>query len=234
MSNDQSKQARLASIAEITRTLRPAQLIFAQAVVAGKSHAEAYRLAYPKSRKWGATTVGVNAARLMRSIRTAVEALRARATDDSIMDVMERKRRLSDLGRADPADYVHSGADGSWITFGPESPRRQAVAAIKSRTEMAAEGSGKNDAVFTELSLRNPVEAIRELNRMERIGVETVEPNTTIIIQCPWNMLPPGRKAWQRGRAIEGDATALPQSRSQIVGHPGESNPELGAQKPEE
>lgn len=79
-------------------------------------------------------------------------------------------RIAENVGEADITDYLEAGADGVYVSVGKESPRRGAIAYVKSRTEIAAEGSGKNDAVITDMGLHSPkvaIDAIDLLNKMD-------------------------------------------------------------------
>jgi hypothetical protein len=76
-----------------------------------------------------------------------------------------------DVIEADPADYMEAGADGSYVSFGKESPRRLAVSSVKSKTVMSGEGT-QDGAVITDLQLvpkQVGVAAIKELNAMDHV-----------------------------------------------------------------
>ena len=88
--------------------------------------------------------------------------------DASVAGPLERKQRLTEIVRARLTDYTHCGPDGDQINVGPESPNTGALQEITSRTEYDEDGS--HPRVITKLRLRDPVPAISELNRMERIG----------------------------------------------------------------
>ena len=143
---------------------------FVQERLKGKSQREAYRAAYPKSKKWKDATADSKACILeaRSKIGARLEWLKSQAADESVMSVIERKRILSEIARADPADYMVAGKDGTWITFGPESKNRRSVAGIKSRTT-------EDGAVITEIKLREPHAAIDLLNKMEGVYVEKHE-----------------------------------------------------------
>jgi hypothetical protein len=81
-----------------TTALTPRQEAFALAVASGKSQAEAYRTAYPKSQAWKDTAVWQQASRLMAvphvaarvaSHRTELAQRSLWAREDSVRSLME-------------------------------------------------------------------------------------------------------------------------------------------------
>jgi hypothetical protein len=121
--------------------------------------------------------VDIKASQLAATDKVAVRLaeLRKRAEDASIMSVVERKARLSEIARARVTDYQQLGADGAYINVGPESPNTAAIAEIVSTTKY--DENGGSPAVISRLTLHNPVKAIAELNKMERIGAESTTIN---------------------------------------------------------
>jgi hypothetical protein len=113
--------------------LRPQQEAFALAVASGKSQAEAYRAAYPKSKAWKDTAVWQQASRLMAlphvsarvaahrtelaqrslwaredSVRSLVEVVR---TADRPSDIVAAVKALNEMhGFNAPQKVEHSGA----------------------------------------------------------------------------------------------------------------------------
>ena len=114
-------------------------------------------------------TADACASRLLKygKIQARLEELRKKVEDASVMNVLERKQRLSVIGRGSPTDFMTAGADGCYIDVGPENVHAGAVQEITSRTEYNEDGAGA--AVVTKLKLHNPIQAISELNKMERI-----------------------------------------------------------------
>ncbi|GAG08479.1 unnamed protein product, partial [marine sediment metagenome] len=90
-------------------------------------------------------------------------------------DVTERKERLSEIARARLTDYVTCGPDRDLVNVGPDSPNTAALQEITSRTEIDKDGAGA--AVVTKVKLHNPMTAISELNKMERIYDEGMTVN---------------------------------------------------------
>lgn len=76
--------------------LTPQQELFAQGVAAGKSQAEAYRVAYPKALKWAPETVWNRASALMRDseVVARVEAIRAELAERGLWTREQSARAL--------------------------------------------------------------------------------------------------------------------------------------------
>jgi phage terminase small subunit len=130
-------------------------------------------------------SVAVTASRLLNNAKIVdrLSQLRKRVEDDSVMTVLERKQRLSEIARARLTDFMEMGKDGSWCNIGPETPFTGAISEIHSRTEYNDDTD--ISTVHTSVKLHNPVNAIQELNKMEKIysdasQVSTV--NNTLII----------------------------------------------------
>jgi hypothetical protein len=109
------------------------------------------------------------------NINARVEHLKEQLWKSQVLTISRRKQLLSrlaeDVIEADPSDYLEAGADGSYVSFGRESPRRIAVESIKSRTVMSGEGN-QDGAVITDLKLvpkQVGVAAIKELNAMDHV-----------------------------------------------------------------
>lgn len=108
-------------------------------------------------------------------IADRIDHLKEQLWRSQILTISRRKQLLSRLAEevieADPADYMEAGADGSYVSFGKESPRRLAVASVKSKTVMSGEGT-QDGAVITDLALvpkQVGVAAIKELNAMDHV-----------------------------------------------------------------
>lgn len=135
---------------------------------------DAYLAIYPKSAKWKRDHIHVKACLKKARVQKRIDWLVEQTASKKILTIQRRKEILSsiaqEIGEQDPADYITAGADGTWISFGPESRNRKAIAGIKSRTEMSGEGDKKDSAVITELRLRptsEAVAAIDVLNKMD-------------------------------------------------------------------
>ena len=113
-------------------SLTPMQELFAQNVASGKSQSASYRLAYPKSVKWGDSSVWVNAAKLMAiaHVSLRVDALKAELAEkalwkredsvrelmavinapDKAVDIVAAVKVLNEMhGYNEPKEVKHSG-----------------------------------------------------------------------------------------------------------------------------
>lgn len=121
-------------------------------------------------------------------IAARLAELRKRAEDASIMSVVERKARLSEIARARVTDYQESGADGGYISIGKESPNTAALSEIVSTTKY--DENGASPTLITRIRLHNPVQAIAELNKMEKLYSpespgETHNTQINIVVDSP-------------------------------------------------
>jgi phage terminase small subunit len=132
---------------------------FALALFDGKSATESARIA-----GYSDKNVGLQGHRLSKNaqISARVAELHKQASSTRVASVEERKARLTEIIRARYPDYVECGADGSWVSIGPESPNPGAVAEIQSKTD-------DRGTVFTAVKLHDPVKAMAELNKMEGV-----------------------------------------------------------------
>jgi phage terminase small subunit len=102
------------------------------------------------------------------SVQARLQELRERVASSKIMDVTERKERLSEIARGNLTDYQEAGLDGSgYISITKDSPNTAAIAGIESATKF--DENGNTGTLFTKVKLHNPVNAIAELNKMEHI-----------------------------------------------------------------
>lgn len=78
-------------------SLTPKQEKFAQEVASGKSQADAYREAYPRSKKWKAESVHEKASTLMANVkvRSRVDDLRKKVEERTLVDAAKVKRTQS-------------------------------------------------------------------------------------------------------------------------------------------
>jgi len=131
----------------------------------GMEQIDAYKAAGYAAGK--STTLSANASRLANKdiILHRLAELKARTASSKVMDVTERKERLSEIARARLTDYQTAGLDGSgYIEIGKESPNTAAISSIKTATKF--DENGNTGTLFTEIKLHNPVMAIAELNKM--------------------------------------------------------------------
>jgi phage terminase small subunit len=108
------------------------------------------------------------------NIQKRLAELSKKAEDASIMTVIERKQKLSDIARANLIDFQDSKGN---IADLKGKPHNQAI----SEYSVTIIGDGENAAVIKKaVKLHDPVRAIDLLNKMERIYEP--ENNTTINI----------------------------------------------------
>ena len=132
---------------------------FCQNWFAGKTKEEAAIIAGYKP-KW----VRSIASRLSTkaNILARYNELQQKAEDATIATVKERKQILTEITRGDLTDYQETGADGAWLNIGKESPHTKAISEITSRTN-------EDNSVITKVKLHSSIQAIAELNKMEKI-----------------------------------------------------------------
>jgi phage terminase small subunit len=106
-------------------------------------------------------------------IQERIKQLRKKAEDDSVMNVLERKQKLTEIARAKLTDYMELGQDGSWVNIGSETPNGGAIQEIHSRTEYDKDGA--NPTIYTSVKLHDPVKAIETLNKMDGIYTERID-----------------------------------------------------------
>lgn len=135
-----------------------------QGIMQREAYAQAgYSVNYPIAH------VDRNASVLAHSTKVLqrIKELNSEAESPGIMSVKERKERLSEIARARLTDYQESGQDGGWINIGKESPNTAALSEIVSTTKY--DDNGANPTLISRIRLHNPVNAIQELNKMEKI-----------------------------------------------------------------
>ena len=117
-------------------------------------------------------------------IVTRLKELNAKVASSSIMDVQERKERLTEIARARLTDFMELGADGSWVNIGPETKGSAAIQEIHSRTEYDKDGNAPT--IYTSVKLLDPMKAIDLLNKIDRIytdGLQVNVDNRSVTIQ---------------------------------------------------
>jgi len=85
---------------------------FIQELIKGKSQREAYKEAYPKSRKWTDNAVDARACRLFHTDKVLTrykelqDRLKKEAEDEAIITAKEVLKEFAKIGRADIKDYL--------------------------------------------------------------------------------------------------------------------------------
>ncbi len=110
------------------------------------------------------------------NIQARLRELRDKAEAESIMTVLERKQRLTEIARARVSDFVAHENGKTRVKVDLDSANNAAILEVNS--EEILNGAG----TLTKLKLRDPVAAINELNKMEgSYAPDKLDINVTII-----------------------------------------------------
>ena len=110
------------------------------------------------------------------NIQNRLKELQEKVASAKIMDVQERKERLSEIARGRLTDYQECGLDGSgYISITKNSPNTAAIASIESATKFDEEGN--TGTLFTKVRLHSPTQAIDLLNKMDKLYSEGTQVN---------------------------------------------------------
>lgn len=96
-----------------------------------------------------------------------LEELRRKTEDASVMDVLERKQVLTEIGRASMMNFAEVGQDGAWFNIDNSNLNSRAIQSIQSKTVLGKDGA--DDAVFIRVNLHDPTKAIDLLNKMDKL-----------------------------------------------------------------
>lgn len=153
--------------------LTPKQERFCLNIFQGMSQREAYIKAGYSS-KQGIGPIDRNSCILANSnkIIKRLSELKQAAEDESIATVQERKQILSDIARASLPDFLTDGGE----------VKIHNVKHNKALSEYAITYTKKGEQ-RKEIKLHDPVRAISELNKMERIGAQEGDGSIKLIIQ---------------------------------------------------
>ena len=152
------------------KTLTQRQENFCLNILKGMTQREAYiKAGYANGKQ---AVVNINACRLAQNtnVLLRLQELRQKTEDKNIMDVKERKQRLSEIARTNLTDFMELGQDGSWVNIGKETPNSGAIQEIHSRTEY--DDNGAHPTVHTSVKLHDPLKAIDLLNKMDKLYSE--------------------------------------------------------------
>jgi phage terminase small subunit len=100
---------------------------------------------------------------LKPQIQARIQELRQKVEDASVMNVLERKQRLSVLGRANVTDFLDE--DGAINIKGKVNTG--AIAEITTRTKLFRKAG--EPVVITNIKLHNPVPPIEVINKMDKV-----------------------------------------------------------------
>ncbi|GAH18083.1 unnamed protein product [marine sediment metagenome] len=145
--------------------------------------------------------IDAHASRLANNgkILSRLEELKQATEDTTIADVKERKQRLTEIVRATIPDFV----DGDSIIVEKNSPNVGAVSEITTHTRVFRKGG--EPIVITNLKLHSLIQAIAELNKMERVYESEGTTNITNKILNINVISESARKATER--IVEGERT---------------------------
>lgn len=132
------------------KELTPQQELFAQNVASGKNQSEAYRTAYPKSKKWNDKGVWEQASLLMSNLKVSqrVEELRASHAKRNEMTLDKVLKNMAEWLEFDPLDLMdENDCVKSMKDLAPEV--RRSLASIEV-VEIFG-GSGENRSKIGEL-----------------------------------------------------------------------------------
>ena len=130
----------------------------------GMYQRDAYIDAYKPT--YALMTIDANASRLANNekVLARLEELRQAAEDATIASVIERKQILTEIIRARFADFM----DEENIELVADNLKNAALQEIKI-TDFTGGKDGRAKEKTTTIKLHNPIQAIAELNKMERI-----------------------------------------------------------------
>jgi phage terminase small subunit len=111
----------------------------------------------------------------LTKIQERIAELRKRTEDKSVMSLLERKQRLTEIARPLLTDFMELGADGSWVNIGKETPGGAAIQEIHSRTEYDKDGNVPT--IYTSVKLHDPMKAIDLLNKMDGVYDDSTKVN---------------------------------------------------------
>ncbi len=156
------------------------QETFCLKIFEGMSQHDAY-LAAGYSNKQSSAVIDKNASILAQNSKVLVriKELRKTAEDESVMNVLERKQRLTEIARAKVNDYVTEHG----IVLDKSSPNPGAVSGLKSKVVYYKKG--REPEVITDINMHNPITAIAELNKMDGI----YETGTNVNLNFTWATL---------------------------------------------
>lgn len=92
--------------------INPAQEKFCQAIVEGKNQSDAYKKAYPKSRKWIPKSVNEKASKLAASakVKARIQELKARVAELSCLNAADIQEEIRRLAHSDIAQIMKPGS----------------------------------------------------------------------------------------------------------------------------
>lgn len=168
--------------------LTPAQEAFARGVTAGLSQAEAYRQAYPKSRKWKAEAVHQSGSRLIAlpHVSARVAVLQAAAADQAELDGAEILRELKRIAVSDIAGIMSPDGKRVRLPHELDPSTRSAVKAFK------IDEFGRIEYQFWDKNAAID-KAMKHLGLFERDNEQKTDPLSELLKKLGGNVIGPGR-----------------------------------------
>lgn len=119
-------------------------------------------------------------------VQVRIAELRKRLEDAKVMAPLERRQRLTEIGRANIPDFRD---EGGGIEVKKKSPNVGAVAEITTKTKMFRKSM--EPVVITNLKLHSPTQAIDLLNKMDHIYTDAPQLNV-VNVKALVFMMPDG------------------------------------------
>ena len=149
------------------RVLTPKQERFALFLFQGLSQRDAYvKAGYSPTQSPDALDSHACVLANDERILARLAEFQAKAKSAAIADEVERKETLTRILRCTPADFADE--DGNLAIKSREQLRNPAIQELKTTATLKS--------VEKSLKLRDPIAAIAELNKMERIGAQDTQP----------------------------------------------------------
>lgn len=148
-------------------------------IFSGMSQHDAYVKNYNASRMSPAV-IDVKACELAKNgkITVRLAELREKAQNDKIASVKERKEILSEIARARQSDFMICSADGVWMhDVGNETMNTHAIKQIQTTSMPFGGNDSPLKILLTKVELHNPIDAIKELNKMDGVYSDSTQIN---------------------------------------------------------
>jgi len=158
---------------------------FALDVAGGMTQHDAYiKNICPRAKDWKPSSVDEQASKIAHKVKPRIKHLQQTATDAGIADIIERKRVLTEVLRGRLSDFASCGKQGAVkLEIDKKNINSAALRAIVAHREIRGRGEDQTDAEVVRVEIRDPVPAIAELNRMEKVYDVAPTASFTIILE---------------------------------------------------
>jgi hypothetical protein len=167
---------------------------FARLIAAGTmSNMAAYRKVFRSMKTKNDNVVSVQASRLRSLLSTRIAWLQKLEADKLIMSLRERRVALTSIARQALTGlkaFMQVTPDGEMVFDVTPENIHEGLESVTQTVKVTGEGGGP-DTITRMIKLRDPIDAIRELNRMDRVYNEEIGESTkvyNIVMNIP---LPP-------------------------------------------